>query len=568
MRLLNSLTKKSDTRKKALSLVVVIIGVSISCRLPGISKAKDNSPELSSVGDPMEATIMASIAEIELSNPRTLAAANDLLDLGPSAVPALINLLDSPDDLNRWAGIYALNLLAQPEDIPKIAKFLDEPNLSIRARVAATLLMLGDDRGIPVLEEALLSDQVMVFSHPLMLLSDYARLVLEELHPESLGRSQIEGTNIDPLEQTVPEYKEHQRGAGVLASHALAPPGNTSVSVSDCTIDIELNLQFNGPYATNALAATWRNGIIGMWNHELSSSGCSIDLVVNTKVDNSKSPTKDPNYTQIKVIQLPAKYIGHIAVTPGGGSGLSNPRGTWDVKVDGPLAAHEIGHVLGIDDEYEFVRKAGLPTSTIPKGSLPPAIQNDVVGPGDTTPSIMYQDDPDKEGDHPQVRVRHVDQILKEHKLSCICNGLVEWQGQGTSKDNQIKISIYTCDGGKTWDGSYISTTKLKGGLMESETYGQFKLLFENNAVLTTETEFDANGSITTGGVEIGAVDKVILAMIKGANYVTDIKIESQGTKLIAGGTSIGEVDDLLVPTQMSIKVAIVPYEYCDCDFC
>jgi len=557
MRFQSSFAKKFDTRKILLALVFVLVGVSTACQLPFSSSANDNLPDSISADGPIENTIMATIAKVDLSNPRSLAAVNDLLELDSSAVPALLDLLKSPDDLNRWAGIYALYLLAQPEDIPAIAKFLDEPNLSIRARVAATLLMLGDTRGIPVLEEALLSDQVLVFSHPLMLLSEYARLVLQDLHPESLGQRPIEEPSISLEQGAAPENIQHLQGDGVLASQILAPRGDISVSVSDCNINIALNLQFNGPKATQALAATWREGIMGIWNHELSSSGCSIELVVNTKVDQSNSPTEDSNYAQIKIVDIPG-YLSNIEGT--GNSYLVNDiTGTWDFRADGLTAAHEIGHVLGIDDEYEYDVDKKV---AIAKKSLQADAQMDATGPGDTTPSIMYQHYPDKQGDYPLARVRHVDRILKAYEVSCICDGLVEWDREYSVSTGNIKVTgeAYTCDGGKTWTGTYESTISSLAGVLGSKTNGEYSLLFDN--VMKAETEFKAHGTITVTGSELDADEMVNLSMTIESENVVEIEISSQGTMLIAGGTSV-EVENLLIPTEIKFKVVIIPYTKC-----
>ena len=576
-RLRNRSARQLNTRKRAFMLVIVLGGVSIACSLsgvssakditvPGISSTKDLTPDSISGDGSMVEVVRSIIAEIGVSNPSSLAAANDLLELDADAVPVLLNLLDSPDVLDRWAGMYALNLLAQPEDIPQIVKLLDEPILSIRARVAATLMMLGDARGLPILEEALLSDKMLLFSEPPILLSEYARQVLDDLGAESLGQRPIEGPNIGLQQYSAAQDNQQRGGAGVLASLAPAAQSDVSVSVSDCIINIELNLQFNGKKASTALAATWAEGIISVWNSELSSYGCSIDLVVNTKVDQSASPTEDPNYAQIKIIDLPPGYRGHIAEMGGTGGKLvrNEITGTWDYRTNGLLAAHEIGHALGNEDEYEFVKKDGQPTDITPNRGLSAEIQADVVGPGDKSPSIMYLVDTDKEGDSSQARVRHVDQILKAYKVSCICNGMVEWGGE--YQGINITYRIITCDSGKTWNGTYEYKVYQWQGLWTGYIYSEYELLFGGGS-MEAETEFVAEGTITMSGVPFNVVDQVTLAMKKlepDPKYPSsvEIKIDSEGTQVSSGGFEFN-AGEFLVAIDHKMVVLIEPYEDC-----
>ncbi len=67
----------------------------------------------------------------------------------------------------------------------------------------------------PDLEEALLSDELMLFSHPPERVSDYARFVLEELHPESLSDTR-------------------SNSARVLAAPAKAPLTDVAVKRNGC----------------------------------------------------------------------------------------------------------------------------------------------------------------------------------------------------------------------------------------------------------------------------------------------------------------------------------------------
>lgn len=339
--------------------------------------------------DPLADEILSYIDEIDPDVPATYGAPEKIVALGRSAIPYMLEQLDSPDLVTRYAAVYVLSRLAQPEDIPEMIKGLEDPNLSNRATIAATLLWLGDDRGIPVLEEAVLSDEMLSFSHPPELLADYTRRVLDELRPD------------------LPALPEPDRfGIGFLASPLKAPLCDVTVTLSDCTINIVFNLQFSGAGATEALASTWASAIKDMWDGENSTKCCTTSVTVNTKVGGDT----DPEYGQVTVLQMPqpgARHTSNMTLggTVGEGGGVNDIVGEWDSNDTGAVAAHEAGHGLGVKDEYGA---DGNPTG-------------DAVGEsaGEGVPSIMAQTWKDDEGQKPEAKPRQVDQILAHHGITC-----------------------------------------------------------------------------------------------------------------------------------------------------
>lgn len=340
-------------------------------------------------GSDLEDQITAIIAKIDPATPSTYGAPEEIIDFGRDSVPIMLELLESPDLPSRYAAVYVLSRLAEPEDIPEMLVGLEDDDFGNRATIAATLIWLGDNSGIEILEAALLSDEVLSFSHPPELLADYARRVLDE------------------APQHLPSLPGFDRPGGAFLSAPLqAPLRDVTVELEDCTIKIVVNLQFVGAGATQALADSWAAGIKDMWEGVHCSVCCAISITVNTKVGGDP----DEEYAQVTVIQMPHAGARHTSnMTLGGtvmeGGGVNNIVGEWDSNDTPAVAAHEVGHGMGVEDEYG---EDGKPTG-------------EAVGEseGDGVPSIMAQTWKDKEKQDPEAKARHVDQILAHHGIEC-----------------------------------------------------------------------------------------------------------------------------------------------------
>lgn len=525
------LTQASNTRR-SLSLMaaaLAVIVVSLACQLNPGGSEEPLTPTTEPAAESIEVSVTTIVEQIDPSKPDSLYAPEELVTLGRPAVPALLDLLNSPDITSRWAAVYALSRLAQAEDIPALARGLEDPNLSNRAGVAATLLWLGDERGIPILLEALNSDELIAFSHPPELVADYARYVLEELNPGTLPQG-----NLDI------------RRAGSLAAPYKYPLMDVSVEASGCKIDIELNLQFTGTGATEGLASKWARGIRDMWDEAKSSFCCEVALTVNTKVGGAA----DPNFTQITVVQVPPggyhrsyMYMGTVS------NGTSNDvEGSWASNDSGPVAAHEAGHAMGVDDEYR----------DRPDGSSEPTGEAANDSRGDGKPSTMAQTWPDAEGDAPEAKARHIDSILKYFGERCLCCAVIEWDA-GSTVSIFFEGRVFTCDG-VTWQGEY--TQALQFGPTSAETSVRFELMLAEGAS-NSEVQFVSEGAWTIEDEVIPFQDNIVFRMTlaeDGTNATIDM--ESEGGILYAGGQTV-PVPGAQPATTGELVLPLKPYEAC-----
>jgi subtilase family serine protease len=310
-----------------------------------------------------EYDVSAIINKIDASDPQSYYAAEELVSLGRSAVPTLLELLNSLDPKIRWAAMYALSRLALPEDIEDLAKGLNDPDVGIQVITAATLLGLGDERGTNILEEAANSDLMFPYTNPPEALGDYADWVLE---------------------QGAQEMSLEPEGSPGEVSPITEPNDGVSVDITECIIDITMNLQFMGDGATEELASMFADAITEMWSGK-SSAGCTTKVTVNTLVKDEY----DPLYFPIIVKKMPhpgAQHVSYVWYSQGEPVCCE-----WDSNDTGFAAAHEAGHILGLGDDP----------------------------PGNSNPSIMSQVCCDPEGNPPEAKPQHIDEILRNKNLQC-----------------------------------------------------------------------------------------------------------------------------------------------------
>jgi hypothetical protein len=363
----------------------MLLLVSLACSM---LTGGQGSPPTESAPPAIEQQIEEIVAEIDPDDPSTYGAPERIVSLGQPVVPIMLELLAAPDLTTRYAAVYVLSRLATEADIPELVKGLDDPDMSNRTTIAATLLWLGDDSGLPILQDALQSDQMLAFSHPPELLADYAQRVLDESGPEA------------------PAVFPDGTGYGLLAAPAKLPLHDVKVTLAECRINIEIKLQFIGEGASQELAEVWAKAIKEMWDGRVSSKCCLTSVTVLTKVKGEV----DANYAQVKVVKMPHAGARHtsemtLAGTVGADGEANDIEGEWDTNDSGAVAAHEVGHALGVDDEYDADGK--------PSG----AAKGEADGKG--VPGIMAQTWKDEEDQTPIPKPRHIDTILQSRGLVC-----------------------------------------------------------------------------------------------------------------------------------------------------
>lgn len=118
---------------------------------------------------------------VDSGNPGVLGAAVEALRrAGPQDPDSLLAAVEADSPLRRWVAATVLGDLPDLEPGEALSGRLEDEDLRVRVAAAHSLGRLEDRRGVPVLIEALTSNQVML-GHPPELVADHAAAVLRAI---------------------------------------------------------------------------------------------------------------------------------------------------------------------------------------------------------------------------------------------------------------------------------------------------------------------------------------------------------------------------------------------------
>ncbi|GEM_PF-2073119 len=357
---------------------------------PGVPFGTPTPPPASTEAE-AQARINAALAAFDLTQPQSLNRVEELVYAGPKGVPQMAQELKSNQLVRRWAAIYALGRIAQAQDVPLLRSALSDANLTVRARAAAALLRLGNEEGLAILRQAAASDEEEAFSAPPQLLQDFARDVLS-----FYGKSAL-----------LPPDPDSLRGGRIgLMTPPVSPPNDTQIHISDTGVEIDVNIQlmsFND--IPPARIETWRRGIEDMWSNKMKlPNGAPVRVVANIKTlslnQRIAGEKEGPNSHRIYVLnrQDGLGFRPFVRSIPKPGESVG---GTWTENNSPTVIAHEVGHLIGIPDEYMDTPDG----RSVPK----PEYAEDNAN----SPSIMIQTWRSRGGKPPDVKSRHMQTILR-----------------------------------------------------------------------------------------------------------------------------------------------------------
>ena len=317
------------------------------------------------------------IDKLDPLTPLSFRHGEELILLVPNNIQRFLNLLEDDDPLNRWAAAYALqrNQLDQ-STLDDLEDYLDDENLTIRALIAVAFLLSGDESGKSVLVNLLTEDTVMMYSIPPVLLSDFAEVILNAYYPA--------------------EYP--------LTSFS---PQTTTVSGGPCEYTVTVKVVFHGAGASETQVEAWETDAEAIWNgvdgsREWGDGCCTVKFEFDFSVlAEGAQPPDDAHVVEVKKVKSShTSWVATPLPTPGS---TETTTGEWDSLDTGPVIAHEMGHMMGLDDEYHNDEDGNY--------------VNDNPQPEGSPPSIMAQT-----WGGAQPLTEHFDAIMEAADIECDCD--------------------------------------------------------------------------------------------------------------------------------------------------
>ncbi len=221
---------------------------------------------------------------------------------------------------------------------------------------------------------------------------------------------------------------------------SLAKTTVTADGDDGCSFKVKVQVAFafldDGSKAkADDLLKTWGDEMAKIWNgpngHQtFGDCGCKVTFEFDLKKlpEGTNCLTDPGDYHCIHVVDRPVNQRGNRAdahtIPP---TGVLNGYGEWTAGIDGLIAAHEAGHLMGLDDEYHYddTNGDGKPDTYVNDN-----LQVDADGKPKEPQSIMAQTWSDV-----AAMQSHIDEIMKDAGKECpgkCCCGNGEVDDNGT----------------------------------------------------------------------------------------------------------------------------------------
>lgn len=169
---------------------------------------------------------------------------------------------------------------------------------------------------------------------------------------------------------------------GEYEGDAVSLSIDNSTQQSCDRLTMNLALEFYGEKATDADAIRIQNAIQEGWKGYKTSEGKDLEVLVDIRISpGAKEAPGTPGYHQIELVDDGTRsHLDKVEeVNQGTGSGK------WELNTDNEVYAHEAGHLMGLDDEYEDYNK-------MPDGKWENASTGEVVSAEELAHRVDEQD--------------------------------------------------------------------------------------------------------------------------------------------------------------------------------
>ncbi|MBD3360399.1 hypothetical protein GF366_01200 [Candidatus Peregrinibacteria bacterium] len=172
-------------------IILLIITVTIGIGAAWIRYSKEI--RIPFISDPVQNSIDEAIEAYDFKTSDYSETVDAIKNLGEDAIPGLADMIENEDKKVRYISFISLSGLAyqipekKSEIIPLLNKGLQDTDPTIKVQTAQILSLFGEKAAVPVLIDALDSEEMMVPSEPIMLLREYAYFILRENTDQDYG---------------------------------------------------------------------------------------------------------------------------------------------------------------------------------------------------------------------------------------------------------------------------------------------------------------------------------------------------------------------------------------------
>ena len=236
----------------------------------------------------------------------------------------------------RFAAVYLAALWADERaDADVLRPLLNDTDERIRAIVAGSLAGLGDAEAVAAVDALSSSTAVMPFSDPPLMVKEFVRASRER-------RSALQ--------------RRHMPAASPASFFFPTVEAASSLTSDAETITIKVPIDVIG--GSESVVALWHAGIDDAWNHGNNNAAfeiCGRKVVFvpefrRLPADANASP--DSHVIVVEEVRPGQYYISTVWHQTGTSPTDSARTGFWGSDASPTTAAHEFGHLLGLDDEY------------------------------------------------------------------------------------------------------------------------------------------------------------------------------------------------------------------------